>query len=237
VICETGGQACLNEWIQKNSKSFTTVDVTIDGSVYTFIIFSDGEVIDSEGEVICVSGGQECLDEYVLNLMPEEEINLVDVNINGINYQFIIDAATGEVFDDQYNLICSGGQECLDAHVESLTFIQYTANGVDYRIYRNGKVFSGDGLTTVCETGGEGCLIKILEQQAISAYSSFSFFGKNTVGSSISTSTYVSGIAIILLVACVAFLYKKKEEQKRRQVEDGYVMLASQNSSLKQSLL
>jgi hypothetical protein len=86
MICETGGQKCIDDWVKSNTKSFTRHEITIDGSIHHFIIFSDGEVIDSRKKVVCKTGGRPCLDAYSLTLMPTEEINIVDVTINGFNY-------------------------------------------------------------------------------------------------------------------------------------------------------
>lgn len=62
--------------------------------------------------------------------MPVEEIIERTYTINGVVYAFIIDAASGAVWDANNNVICSvGGQTCLDAYVSTLEFSVATVNG------------------------------------------------------------------------------------------------------------
>jgi hypothetical protein len=75
----------------------------------------------------------------------------------------MIDGATQEVLDEKYNVVCVGGITCLNEYVETITFVMHTINNVNYRIYPNGTVFTEDGVTVVCKTGGEGCLLRTLE--------------------------------------------------------------------------
>jgi hypothetical protein len=60
------------------------------------------------------------------------------------------------------NVICeTGGRTCLENHVESLKFTLSTVNGVEFRVYSNGKVTDVNG-KLICETGGQTCIIEHL---------------------------------------------------------------------------
>ncbi len=67
VICETGGQVCLNAYLEelKIKLQVTTVAYTINGVKTIFVINSSGKVIKQDGTVICETGGQVCLEKWV----------------------------------------------------------------------------------------------------------------------------------------------------------------------------
>ena len=91
--------------------------------------------------------------------MPVEEIVERTYTINGVSYQFIIDATSGAVLDSNNKVVCEvGGQACLEAFVSTLEFSVATVNGVSYNIYKNGAVYDVSG-KLICTEGGQDCLI------------------------------------------------------------------------------
>jgi len=48
IICETGGEQCLPDWIKANTKVFKVATFTIDGAEYVFKVYEDGSVTDSQ---------------------------------------------------------------------------------------------------------------------------------------------------------------------------------------------
>lgn len=70
VICETGGEACLDiwwaAWIEKHSYTYTKISLTINNVPYHFTISSSGKVKnDADGSFICETGGEACLEAWV----------------------------------------------------------------------------------------------------------------------------------------------------------------------------
>lgn len=112
--------------------------------------------------MICSERGEPCLEEWALSQMAEEEILEVTYDINGVLSSFIITPTTGEVLDGStYAVVCiTGGQECLDQHVETLRFTSSIIGNESFRVYKNGTVFTDDGLTLICATGGQDCLLQ-----------------------------------------------------------------------------
>ncbi len=59
LVCETGGEACLTDYIDEMMAKFqtTTVSVTVNGVEMTFTIDVNGRVTNERGEIICQTGG------------------------------------------------------------------------------------------------------------------------------------------------------------------------------------
>mmetsp|Transcript_7522 Transcript_7522/g.6851 ORF Transcript_7522/g.6851 Transcript_7522/m.6851 type:complete len:125 (-) Transcript_7522:119-493(-) len=70
VICDAGGQACLDEYI--NVEYYEEIIYQIDGEAYYFWVFTNQTVTTEHGvDVICTTGGKDCLNDYVYtNLVP-----------------------------------------------------------------------------------------------------------------------------------------------------------------------
>ena len=109
--------------------------------------------------VICETGGRPCLDAYVEN-MKIMDLYEMTYNINDVVYKFIVDPLNGMVYADQtFEIICyEGGRTCLNEHVDSLKFTLSTVNGIDFRIYKTGRVTDDTG-KEICKTGGYDCIL------------------------------------------------------------------------------
>ena len=187
VICATGGQACLEAWVQSQVASYQIVTVDVYGEQLQFYLYEDGSVEDvASGEVVCASGGTVCLQGYLDSLVSS--VSRVVFDINGVEYLFYIDLGTGQVTDEFENVICAtGGEVCLQEYVQSITYSVSTINGVAYRIYPDGRVYNTDGTEMICETGGIDCLAAhlgitlALGQEMSDSASKYSTLGALTV--------------------------------------------------------
>mmetsp|Transcript_10288 Transcript_10288/g.10267 ORF Transcript_10288/g.10267 Transcript_10288/m.10267 type:complete len:390 (+) Transcript_10288:761-1930(+) len=159
VVCQSGGQACLDTYVQSQMSQFVSYE--IEGTTYTYEITTSGSVLDSNGVVVCETGGQACLDTYIQEFMLTFQVSHISYTINGVDTLFIIDY-NGMVTDEAGNVICqTGGQDCLDAYVQTLVYsvASYNIAGTTYtfHIYSDGRVTDSSG-AVVCETGGDACL-------------------------------------------------------------------------------
>jgi hypothetical protein len=119
VICETGGEACLDiwwaAWVESNSVTYTQMTFTINKVSYTFSISSSGKVTDADGNVICETGGEACLQEWVTINQVQE----ISVTLNGHHRHFYL-KHSGEVTDSEGFVVCAtGGMDCLNAWISS----------------------------------------------------------------------------------------------------------------------
>jgi len=65
VVCTSGGEKCLSEYITTTFEiggQDVSLSYDIKGVTYSFTMDSNGQSIDSNGNVVCATGGQECLD-------------------------------------------------------------------------------------------------------------------------------------------------------------------------------
>ena len=82
VICKTGGQPCLEDYILMliNKAQAEEVTLIVKDEMLYFYIYPDTSVFDSNRIEICKTGGAECLNEYILTLMDpfDDVIYIID---------------------------------------------------------------------------------------------------------------------------------------------------------------
>mmetsp|Transcript_10288 Transcript_10288/g.10268 ORF Transcript_10288/g.10268 Transcript_10288/m.10268 type:complete len:242 (+) Transcript_10288:2300-3025(+) len=223
VICASGGAPCLEAWVESQIVSYQVISVDVYGEMMKFYLYDDGMVEDAaSGEIVCATGGTACLTTYLDSLMPV--ISRVVYDINGIEYVFYIDQGSGLVWDVNNNIICeTGGAPCLEIHVADLTFSLDTINGITYRVYPDGRVYSEDGLTLICETGGTDCVLATL---GLALNQEMVLGQEVNQGSTLKYSIW-GAISMTVLFAGL-YIFKKKQEKNQEMFMD---------SNIRQSLL
>mmetsp|Transcript_19294 Transcript_19294/g.13954 ORF Transcript_19294/g.13954 Transcript_19294/m.13954 type:complete len:237 (-) Transcript_19294:42-752(-) len=204
VICETGGEVCLETWVNSQIQQYEVISVDVMGEIVKFYYYSDGRVVEvSTGNEICgVGGGEACLNDYLNSLLPVIRRTVYD--INGIEYTFYIDEGSGLVWDTANNIICNtGGQTCLENYVNMLTFSMDTVNGVKYRVYSNGTVTNERATETLCTTGGQACLLNKLGLSLHQGVGQESNFAKYSL---------IGAALVVALLAALYFLQKRQNK-------------------------